>query len=531
MAFSKTNFILFTITLISNLLLSFSRKQHLLDLPEDSYKLIDLDKENFASYIKQEHFFVFIHNSWCSWSQKMEKILTKVNLYLKLEPQPFYIGVFDNSIENIEDSIPEIKEDKANYPILLYFKNGKFEEKYLGRHSFNQVNFWIKKRIYNYEPYVISSLDSFDYKVKSIKKSIVYYATKEELPYLFKKEESLEEESNTNTNKDIDNAISSNYINFKQASKSKACENIIFFTLTKEDLLEKYNIQNKLMMSYFKYGNKTNDYGIPEETVAVSTIEKYCKKISYKNFFSTFDEKAVEEIFIKKQPAIIFFRSVFNNKTEYEELKMETLSYMKSDVMMVITDISTKLSYKLANYFGVDNEMLPTMRIIDFKGKDNSPRKFSLTKELDSESMLNFVDQWENNNLYDHSVGKKSGKSSSTISANSIALNITPSMFYEKVMLNKKNVVVMFYAEWCSHCKKHLPLFDVISKKLNQIIYTYVYVDIGDHFDENVKIEEVPSIYVYPSFNKDSPIKFEGTINAKNVVDFLKKEIEKKDDL
>jgi len=208
---------------------------------------------------------------------------------------------------------------------------------------------------------------------------------------------------------------------------------------------------------------------------------------------------------------------------------MQTLSYMRTDYVIVITDIDSKYSYKLANYFGVNDEMLPALRIVDFKGKNNSPRKFSLSKEVNVESILEFVNKWESNSMYDMSTQKS--HNTKQMNPNSVALNINMMNFYEKVVLNKKNVVVMFYAEWCSQCKKHLPLFDIVSKKLNQVIYSYVYVDIGDFYDENVKIEKVPYLRVYPSFDKENPIEYTGEIKPLNVVNFLKTNIEKIDDL
>ena len=80
---------------------------------------------------------------------------------------------------------------------------------------------------------------------------------------------------------------------------------------------------------------------------------------------------------------------------------METLSYMKQDLNIVITDIDSKIAYKLATFFGVENDNLPAMRIVDFKGKNNSPRKFSLSQEITSDNMLDFVEKWQGGQVYE----------------------------------------------------------------------------------------------------------------------------------
>lgn len=526
-------FIYLIISIISCVVFSKKLKEDLLDLPEDSYQLVQLDNENFNGYIKVEHFFVLVHNSWCVWSQKMEKILTKVNLHLKLEPQPFYIGILDNTVESI-DLINELEQGKISYPKLLYFRNGKFVDYYKGRQSFKELYTWVKKRVYNYLPYHLVTEDQFNYKLKNAKRAFLYYPSNEEKQFLEQKEESLDDDTSAIQAK----KKNSGYQAFENASKSKICEDVLFFYTTNKKLIENYNPENAYAVTYFRNGNNTVSYKNPTstnedgsvktESLSLAEIKDYCKKLTYKNFFREFNERAVETIFIKKTPAIILFRSIFNNKTEYEEIKMETLSYMKKDKVVVITDISTKYSYKLANYFGITDEQLPALRVIDFNGRNGSPRKFSLSKEVKADNILNFVQLWESNSLIDTSGKKYSVK---PINENSVALTITPAGFYEKVITNRKNVIVMFYADWCTKCKKHFPLFDVVAKKVNQIIYSFVFVDVGEHFDEIMAVEKVPSIFVYPSFDKENPIEYKGEIKAANLVDFLKKSIEKREDL
>lgn len=536
---------------ISWLSLTICRKdpeENLLDLPEDAYELVDLDSENFHGYLKSPHFFVFIHNSWCSWSQKLEKLLTKVNLHLKLEKQPYYIGKIDSTVQDL-NFIPELSTNKQ-YPALIYYTNGKFKELYLGRHSFNELFIWVKKRVYDFKPYNIATEDLFRYKLTPAKRALLYFPTKTELQHLEEKEESLEDDDHQSHSLN-ENTIeaTNNFQVYSEASfKIPECKEVVFFYTTNKHIIEKYNQYGNYSFSIFKHGNQTSSYVFQQESVdqdnnnlsphelkennknAFSAeIKAFCSRLTKKNFFSTFNEKAVESIFIRKTPAIILFRNVFNNKTEYEELKLQSLSYMIKDTIIIITDIDNKYSYKLANYFGIDNEMLPALRIIDFKGKNNSPRKLALTKDPSVENIFNFIQLWESNSLY-HS---KDSWRKKTINdkQNSVALTITPNEMAEKVFLNKKNVVVMYIADWCSHCKKHLPVFDIISQKLNQIIYSFVFVDVGDYYDEDLKIRKIPSLFVYLSFDKENPVEYKDEITASKLIKFLKKTVEKKEDL
>jgi thiol-disulfide isomerase/thioredoxin len=503
---------------------SFCKPKDLLDLPEDSYKLIELKNENFKSFLKSEHFFVLAHSSWCVWSQKMERILLKIHLHLKLEKQPFYIGSIDNTVEDIL-SLEYFNDNQISYPKLFYYKNGVFLDVYNGRMVFDEIFIWFKKRIYDRDPYEINTEDQFNYKVKYAKKSFVYYPNIQELNLLKMNEESLDDD--VTTTNDIHKL---RYNSFLKASKSKECDSILFFYSTNGELNKKMNPDNLFIFSYLKYGNTTdNYYDNPNKEFNEDSIKNFCKKFSNKNYFSTFDEVAVESIFIKKKPALFLFRSVFNNKTEYEEMKVETLSYTDPNFNIVVTDIDSKLSYKVASLLGVDDGDLPALRIVDFKGKNEAPRKFSMTSDISAENIFEFYNKWTNGQLLD----TLSFKSFTSIKENkqSSVLFINSSQFFEKVIMNRKNVVVMFYADWCTFCKKHLSLFDLASQKMNRIIYSWVYVDVGHHYDENLKIKKVPKLFVYSSNDKENPIEMNEKINLSNLVKFLKRTIEKQDDL
>ena len=538
---SSLTILSYYIIVLTSLISVVSSNLDLLDLPKESHQLVELTNENLSSYLKAKHFFVFVHCSWCPWSQKMEKTLTKLNLHLKLEPQPFYIGVLDNTIEGVE-SISYFNSNPISYPQLFYYQDGKLVEKYTGRISFGELFLWVKQRIYEFQPYNISSKDRFDYKLKNAERAFLYFATPEEQLHLGVKEESLDDDDLHGSSDDVVKLKRFNL--FKAAAASSlapACKDILFFYTADKELIEKYNPESNNVFSFFRKGNNTDAYfNSKEKEFSLYTINRYCSKFK-PNFFNIVDERTIEKIFIKKNPAIFLFRSVFNNKTEYEELKMQTLSYMKPELNVVITDIDNRYAYKAASLFGVTNDDLPQVRLLDFKGKNDGLRRFSLSKEITSDNILDFFEKWDNNQLHDHNAKASIGKERFSNSPG--VMYIPSALFYEKVMLNRKNVIVMFYSEWCGHCKKHLPLFDIVSKRMNQIIYSWVYVDVGDFYDEsfsgslggalsNLRIDKVPTIILFPSSDKENGgVKYEGDITGPALSKWVLKQVEKKDDL
>jgi len=484
-------------------------KKNLLDMPEDNYQLMNLDNENINHYMRYEHFFVFIHNSWCYLSQNFEKILTKINLYLKLEPQPFYIGVIDDTINPIDNiNIFNFEKDYLNYPSLIYYNYGRYIKQYRGIHSFDDILNWIRKIIYSKKLINIETEDQLEYKLLTNKKSFLYLPNNDELEFIKLFE-----------TKSLDNINLKRFLIY--INNSNKCEDIVFYYTTNKSIIQKYKKNNSLI-TYFSYGNITEYLNIDDSNDEENFEEKishFCYKCSFKNLFHNFKEDAIEKVFIKKTPSIILFRNKFENKTEYEEIKLETISWMKRDLNVIITDIDTKYSLKLARLIGISQDELPTLRLIDFNGNNNTMRIFLYSKEITSENILEFVEKWEDNKLNDYKFIQKS--ISTKEKKYSPVLDIQMSLFYEKVIMNRKNILIYYYSSWCSHCKKHTNLFDNISKKINLSIISLIHINIGTFYDENIQIKRVPLIVFYNNNNKNNPIIFEGKITGSNILMFL----------
>ena len=90
---------------------------------------------------------------------------------------------------------------------------------------------------------------------------------------------------------------------------------------------------------------------------------------------------------------------------------------------------------------------------------------------------------------------------------------VTGNTFNELVMReNKKHSLVQFYAPYCGHCKR----FNVIFNELATIIHDFHWdsiidvmtIDItkNDIMHSEVNIHEVPTVYLFPRDQKDSPI-------------------------
>lgn len=570
----------FKLLILYSITLNILSKKDLLNLPEESNQLFEINENNYSNVLnKYQYFFLLIHNPWCQWSQRFYKKLVDINLLLKQEKQENYIGYLDNTtqinisyLHNYIDSNKinnNIKHNKfKSYPTLYFFINGRYADYYNGILSKSEIFSWIKQRIYNLSKdnfylYNVSSEDVFNNKVKNIKYAMLYYLDETELnefkylnnkaQYTKNKDELIIEYiENENSNFRVFSKFSGNLLSIYLANSFDKlinyCSEIVFFYTTEKQLINKYNINNAKIF-LFNYGNLLDFIILSNKNALNSNYEQnhidditsttndklshdlindLCFKNVYKNLFKKFDQYAIYSIFIKKKPSLFLFRNKQDNRTEYEEIKLETISYMyNKELNIVITDIDDKYSYKLSNLLGISNDDLPSIRLIDFKGHDNEMRTFYFSREITSDNILDFVNKWEDNTL---SSSSNIFYSSSKINTNSKynknnnyspVLNIGMNMFYEKVIMNNKNVLVYYYANWCSYCKKFLSIFDIISKKLNMTLISLFQIDIGNYYLNSIRIEDVPAIVLYTNKNKNNPIYFEKDISTKNIISFL----------
>lgn len=85
--------------------------------------------------------------------------------------------------------------------------------------------------------------------------------------------------------------------------------------------------------------------------------------------------------------------------------------------------------------------------------------------------------------------------------------------FDEIVMDTQKDVLIEFYAPWCGHCKKLEPDYLALGKKYKSeknLVIAKMDATANDVPNENYKVEGFPTIYLAPSNNKQSPVKFVG---------------------
>jgi thiol-disulfide isomerase/thioredoxin len=384
---------------------------------EVEYNSLILNENNWSRYINNELILVLFHNPWCQYSQKIEKKLVSINKLLKTETNQKLTGIIDVTTTNINNIENFPLKNFTFYPTLALFQKGVFIETYKGILSKDDIYNYLKTKRNNLINLSIPEI--FEDKVINDKNAFILYKN-ENIDIFDKVYETISDE-----NKDL-----------------------IFYYSNNEKVINKYNKNKKLSLVYYTYGQEKNRMILSKETTK-EDILSFITSCTFINYYDRFNETVINEIFIKKQPAIILFRNIYDNRTEDFEKEFPKIAAQMPELKFIVTDLTGKYELKLAKLMRISNNVLPTLRIIDFK---NEFRRYESSKNVTVENMKEFIEMWKENKLSPYYSSQI--KADSSEKKNEIVRKISASEYYDNVLYNRRNVLVFFQTSWCSHCKK-----------------------------------------------------------------------------
>lgn len=94
--------------------------------------------------------------------------------------------------------------------------------------------------------------------------------------------------------------------------------------------------------------------------------------------------------------------------------------------------------------------------------------------------------------------------------------------FRDVVLNNKKDVIVKFYATWCSYCKKFEPVYEEAAKAMSSAPVVFAQVDAPENdVPDFISIQQYPTIAFFPANNKSAPIYFRGQKSVDKIIEFV----------
>ena len=421
---------------------------------------------------KYEHILVMFYAPWCGHCKKFKPELEKAAAVLRKEN--LIVAKVDATAEKKLAEKYQVK----GYPTVKFFKKGQATDYTAGRKEKDVIN-WVRKKSGPPTKSLKTADDVEKFKADN-EVCAIYFGN------------------------DVDEIKVFEGVALK-------IEEYPLGVVEDEAVAKKFNAKPKSVVLFKKFDEKRNDLEIVKEKELNSFLEKYSQKK-----VGTFDDKTTEKVFGKNQPVLVYFGEKGDKWNEAEKLMENIADKVGGKLKVVMSEIKEGMEKRIAEYIGIKNEDLPSIRILDTR-KDI--KKYIMEGSIDEKNILNFIDGWEQGKLKLHLKSQEEPKDN-----NGDIFVVVGKTFQKEVIDNDKDVMLVFYAPWCGHCKQLLPKYEEAAKKLKtknpKIVLAKM--DATENEIESVTITGFPTIKFYPGNKKDAkPMDFNGERTTEGIIKFL----------
>ena len=443
------------------------------DFPLEKDVIILTDSTFDKAVENYENLLVLFYAPSCGHCKEFHPEYEKAATTLRKEN--LYLAKIDASVEK---KLAE-KFDIQELPTLKLFIKGQPIE-YTGRRTESEVINWMRKKT---RPCfkTLKTVEEVEKFQKDNDVVLVYFG---------------------NSNTDIEEFT-------KVARKN---EGFPFAVVEAEDVIKKFSKAGTVVL-FKNFDEKKRELTEVKE----KSIDEFINKYSFPKVMK-FDQKAAQIIFGKSLPAIILYASEKSDKwSEYQKLLTSISEKLDSKLIVVLTDIKEGIAARLAEFIGIKENELPTVRIADTRG---DIKKYNMEGEINEKNILKFVEDWENNKLQPQLKTADEPKEN-----NGDVYVVVGKTFKKEVIDNDKDVMLLFYAPWCSHCKALQPKYEEVAKKLKEKNpkLRLAKIDGTQNEVESIILSGFPTLKFYPGNKKDkAPLDYNGDRSVEDIIKFIK---------
>ena len=300
---------------------------------------------------KYEYLLVLFYAPWCGHCKKFHPEYEKAATVLRKEN--LYLAKVDATAEK---KLAEKFEIQGFPTVKLFIKGQPIE--YTGGRKDSEVINWMRKKTgpATKDLKTVEDVEKFQ---KDNDVVLVYFGSKKE---------------------DIEEFT-------KVARKN---EDFPFGVVQSEDVIKKFSKAGTVVL-FKNFDEKKRELTDVREKIIEEFIDKYSSPKVMK-----FDEKAAQIIFGKALPSIVLYADEKSEKwAEYEKLMTSVSEKLNGKLKVVLTDIKQGMAARLAEYIGVKDKDLPSVRISDTK----NDKRYNMEGEINEQNILKFVEDWKIKNL------------------------------------------------------------------------------------------------------------------------------------
>lgn len=292
---------------------------------------------------------------------------------------------------------------------------------------------------------------------------------------------------------------------------AKNNDKIIFGVCNDKDITSLYNVTFDSVILFKTFDEKENHFKGP---FTKQNLEEFLEIYS-KELLPTFNDKIGISIFAHKHPAIILFRDKSSPYITQMETPMKEISrQVRNQLEVIVSDVDKGPELKLGELLGISSKDLPAIVLVDNR---NGLKKYRYEGKITSESIMTFINQWNNNKLRTYFKSAPVPKEQ-----NSNVYKLVGSTFKEKVLLSDNDVIVIFHTYHCATCKRLVSELEDIAQKLKHNKHLlFAEMDYIENEIDGTQIKNFPLIQFWAAGKKYKPIEYSGAQNYEGFKLFL----------
>lgn len=302
--------------------------------------------------------------------------------------------------------------------------------------------------------------------------------------------------------------------NDEASIKEVAFENqdILFVKATDNSFKDVYGLNGFVLVN-----NITKSHDAFTGDINAANLKKFINEHKFPAV-PRFSKGTAERIFLSEEPSMILIRKSGAAGDQAEEDFKAAQSELSGKIFMSVANYDEEIGRLLAENLGVAEKDLPDIRIV--KPDMEKIKKWSIKDPLNKNNIVKF---------YNDFVARKAQRAyvsePTPAEQKDLVLKIVGSNFEQEVLNPNKDVLIMFWAPWCGHCRAMMPVYDNVARKTKPVAnFAVAKIDMSvnelDGF--GIDIVEYPTILLFTKADKSNPIEFKGERNEYVFNDFIR---------
>ena len=452
-----------------------------------------LNKDNFEQTIaSNDYVLVEFYAPWCGHCKKLAPEYAKAAQQLAEKKSPILLANVDATKENELASKYGVK----GYPTLKFFKNGNPVD-YTGGRTTDTIIAWVEKK--SGPPAVsLANPEASKKFIEDNKVAVIGF---------FKNKESDEAKA--------------------FLSAADTMEDAKFGITSEDEVFKAHEVEGDKIVLFKQFDEGREDFDGKYEVAEISTFVT----TNSLPILVEFNGETANKIFggdIKRH-MVLFLSSKSEDFKTQSELATKIAKDHKGKILFVYIDVSKADSKRVLDFFAIKEGEAPAMRMTQL-GEN-------MLKYKPEVSNLDDNDEFEAN-VRAFVAGVNDGSIKPHLKSEDIpedwdkeGVKVLVGKNFADVALNKdKHVLVEFYAPWCGHCKKLVPVYDELGEKYKDSEDIVIAkMDSTANEVEGVSIRGFPTIKLFKKGDNEE-VDYDGARDLDGFVKFLDKLDEKKED-